>query len=126
MCLKTTFNLNFQSIFFKSLPLGKGSVEKNRLLSGIARISGTPPPNSGNLVLFFRMSKRRFARMTEKSTNDDNDNCHDNYDSYDGNFDNYDEKITKKIYKYYDFSAKLYLFKLLLLRKKKAKKFGQG
>ena len=55
------------------------------------------PPIRAAWSSFFRTSKRRFTRMTGKSTNDDNDNCHDNYDSNDGNFDDYDEKMTKKI-----------------------------
>ena len=40
--------------------LGKGSTEKKRFLSGIARITYLNPPhdpNSGNLVLLFRKSK---------------------------------------------------------------------
>ena len=48
-----------------------------------------PPPNSGNLVLFFGRQKPRFACMTGKDFDDDNDGCNDNYD---GNFDdNYDK-----------------------------------
>ena len=71
--------------------LGKGSVEKSRLLSGIARKSETPhPPIRATWSSFFRTSKRRFTRMTGKSTNDDNDNCNDNYDTNDGNLDDYD------------------------------------
>ena len=47
--------------------LGKGSVEKSRLLSGIARISETPPPpNSGNLVLFFPDVKTTFYAYDRK------------------------------------------------------------
>ena len=34
--------------------------------------------------------------MTEKSTDDDNDDCNYDYDSNDGNFDDNDEKMTKK------------------------------
>ena len=46
-------------------------------------------PNSGNLVLFFGRQKPRFACMTGKDFDDDNDGCNDNYD---GNFDdNYDK-----------------------------------
>ena len=46
-----------------------------------------PPPNSGNLVLFwsFGRQKQCCARMTEKKFIDDNDGCNDNYD------DNYTE-----------------------------------
>ena len=54
----------------------------------------TPPPdpNSGNLVLFFGRQKRRFARMTKKYFDGDNDGFNDNYDDNFGNFDdNYDK-----------------------------------
>ena len=56
----------------------------------------TPPPNSGNLVLFFSEIctseiKTKFCAYDRKSTDDDNDDCNDDYDSYDGNFDEYDE-----------------------------------
>ena len=44
-----------------------------------------PDPNSGNLVLFFLRQKRRFARMTGKKIDADNEGCNDNYD------DNYDK-----------------------------------
>ena len=38
-----------------------------------------PPldPNSGNLVLFFLRQKRRFARMTGKKIDADNEGCND-------------------------------------------------
>ena len=91
--------------------LGKASAEKNCLLSGIAQISNPPPPNSGNLVLFFSGRQNDVLRVwQEKSTDDDNDNYHDNYDSNDGNFDDYDKKNDKKTYRYYDFLAKIYQF----------------
>ena len=35
--------------------------------------------------------------MTEKSTNDDDDDCNDIYDSNDGNFDDNDVKNDQKI-----------------------------
>ena len=61
--------------------------DKKRFLSAIARITYAPPPepNSGNLVLFFLRQKRRFARMTGKKIDADNEGCNDNYD------DNYDK-----------------------------------
>ena len=47
--------------------LGKTSVEKSRLLSGIAQISKPPPPpNSGNLVLFFPDVKMTFYANDRK------------------------------------------------------------
>ena len=51
------------------------------------------PPIRATWSFFFRPSKRRFARMTEKSTDGDNDDCNDNYDSNDDNIDDNDEKI---------------------------------
>ena len=42
--------------------------------------------------------KRRFARMTEKNTDDDNNCCHDNFDQNFGNFyDNDDKKYWKNL-----------------------------
>ena len=66
---------NKKNVFFRALPE-----------------SPKPPPNSGNLVLFFGRQKRRFARMTEIFFDDDNDGFNDNYDDNFGNFDdNYDK-----------------------------------
>ena len=58
----------------------------------------TPPhdPNLGNLVLFFLRQKRRFARMTRKKFDADNEDCNDNYDDNYGNFDDYYDKMTKE------------------------------
>ena len=45
------------------------------------------------LPTFSGRQKRRFARMAEKNTDDDNNCCHDNFDQNFGNFDdNYDKK----------------------------------
>ena len=52
----------------------------------------TPPPNSGTLVLFSGRQKRRFARMMEKDTDDDNNRCHDNFDKEIDNFDDNNDK----------------------------------
>ena len=48
--------------------------------------------------------------MTEKNTDDDDDGWNDNYDGDDDNVDEIDEKITKKIYKCYDFWVEIDLF----------------
>ena len=72
--------------------LGKTSIEKVRLLSGIARISYPLPPIRATWSSFFRTSKRRFARMTEKNTIDYNNGFNDNYNNNDGNFDDNDDK----------------------------------
>ena len=80
--------------------LGKTSVQKSRILSGIAQIRESPPPPApqfGQLGPLFSGRQKDVLRVwQEKSTNDGNDNCNDNYDSNDGNFDDYEEKMTKK------------------------------
>ena len=51
------------------------------------------PPIRATLPTFSGRQKRRFARMAEKNTDDDNNCCHDNFDQNFGNFDdNYDKK----------------------------------
>ena len=55
------------------LDLGKASIEKSRLLSGIAQISErkkNPTPNSGNLVLFFPDVKTTFYAYDRKTSQD--------------------------------------------------------
>ena len=37
---------------------------------------------------FFERKKKCFARIIEKSSDDDNDGCNGNYDNNDGNFEN--------------------------------------
>ena len=59
--------------------LGKTSTEKKVFFRALPE-SPKPPPNSGNLVLFFGRQKRRFARMTEFCFDDDNDGFNDNFD----------------------------------------------
>ena len=75
--------------------LGKTSQKKNVYLRAL--------PKLAPLVLFFLTSKRRFARMTEQSDDDNIDDCNDNYDSNDWNFEDNDEKMTKKQVKIYQF-----------------------
>ena len=60
--------------------LGMTSQKKECLLSGIAQISSpTPSPQFGQLgPLFSGRQKQRFAHMTEKSTDDDDDGQNDN------------------------------------------------
>ena len=49
------------------LILGKAFKEKSRLLSGIAQINETPPPpNSGNLVVFFPDVKTTYYAYDRK------------------------------------------------------------
>ena len=44
-----------------------------------------PPPIRATLPTFSGRLKRRFARMAEKNTDDDNNCCHDNCDQNFGN-----------------------------------------
>ena len=53
--------------------LGNTSHKKKPFLSGIAQITSPPSPNLGKLVLFFGRQNDVFARITEPS-NDDYDN----------------------------------------------------
>ena len=73
--------------------LGKTSKQKTLFNSGIARITQTPhPPIRATLPTLSGRQKRRFARMAEKNTDDDNNCCHDNFDKNFGNFDDNDDK----------------------------------
>ena len=48
--------------------------KKECLLSGIAQISSSPlPPTQATWSSFFGRQKQHIARMTEKSTDDDDD-----------------------------------------------------
>ena len=64
--------------------------------------------------------------MTEKRTDDDNDDCNDNYDSNDGNFDDNDEKMTKKHTNIMTFQQKCTNFRDFYLVKKGPKNLGIG
>ena len=70
------------------------SLKKECLLSGIAQISSPLSSIRATWSSFFGQQKRRIARMTEISTNDDDDGWHDNYD---GNGDNIDEIYGQKL-----------------------------
>ena len=70
------------------------SHKKECLLSGIAQISSPPPLPSirATWSSLFGRQKRRFARMTEKNTDGDDDGWNDNNDGDDDNIDEIDEK----------------------------------
>ena len=68
--------------------VGKPSIRKERSLSGIV-----PPQSSqfGQLgPLFF--GHQRFARITNKNSDDNNDGCNDKYDGDGGNLDDNNDK----------------------------------
>ena len=72
---------------FHNFAKGRGQLKKDVFFRALPELPKPPPPdpNSGNLVLFFLRQKRRFARMTGKKIDADNEGCNDNYD------DNYDK-----------------------------------
>ena len=90
--------------------LGKTSYKKECLLSGIAQISSPLPPLPlirATWSSFFGRQKRRIARMTEKSIDDDDDGWNYDYDGDDDNIDEIDDKNDQKTHKYYDFWVKI-------------------
>ena len=85
----------FDSVWFYN---GKTSLKKGCLLSGIAQITPPPPSFRATWSSFFRRQKQRIARMTEISTDDDDDGWPDNYDGDDDNIDEIYDKNYQKIY----------------------------
>ena len=75
------------------MTLGKTSIRKNVFFRALPE-SPTPPtsPQFGQLGPLFLRQIRRFACMTVKKIDADNEGCNDNYDDNYGNFDyNYDK-----------------------------------
>ena len=63
------------------------------LIRALPELAKPSTPQFGHLGPFFSgRQKRRFARMMEKNTDDDNNRCHDNFDQNFGNFDDNDDK----------------------------------
>ena len=56
------------------------------------------PPFRATWSSFFGRQKRRIARMTEISTDDDDDGCHDDYDGDGDNIDEIHDKNYQKTY----------------------------
>ena len=81
---------------------GNTSHKKNRFLSGIAQITSPPPsPQFGQVVqLFLDVKNDVFARITEPSNddydNDVSDNCDNNFGTF-GTFDNFGVKNDQKV-----------------------------
>ena len=74
--------------------LGKTSHKKNRFLSGIAQITSPPPsPQFGQVVqLFLDVKNEVFARITEPSNDDYDNDVSDNCDNNFGTFDDFGVK----------------------------------
>ena len=69
--------------------------KKNVFFRALPELPKPPPPMTpirATLPTLSGRQKRRFARMAEKNTDDDNNCCHDNFDQNFGNFDDNDDK----------------------------------
>ena len=78
-----------------SLTQGRYHKEKHVFFRALPELAKPPPPLPpirATLSSFFRTSKRRFARMTEKNTIGYDNGFNDNYNSNDGNFDDNNDK----------------------------------
>ena len=73
--------------------------KKNFSIRALPELPKPPhPPIWATLPTFPGRQKRRFARMAEKNTDDDNNCCHDSFDQNFGNFDDNDDKKYWKTY----------------------------
>ena len=73
---------------------GRHQQKKNGFFRALPELPTPPPltPIWASWSSFFGRQKRRFARMTGKKIEADNEGCNDNYDDNYGNFDdNYDK-----------------------------------
>ena len=92
--------------FVKSLAIGLLSLrehltEKNRFLSGIVQITSPPSPQFGQVVqLFLDVKNDVFARSTEPSNDDYDNDVSDNCDNYFGTFDDFGVKNDQKVSHY--------------------------
>ena len=80
---------------FLSFVVREGVNEKKTFSFGHCPNYLNPPPHPpirAPWSFFSGRQKRRFARMMEKNTDDDNNRCHDNFDQNFGNFDDNDDK----------------------------------
>ena len=79
--------------------LGNTSHNKNRFLSGIAQITSPPPsPQFGQVVqLFLDVKNDVFARITEPSNDDYDNDVSDNCDNNFGTFDDFGVKNDQKV-----------------------------
>ena len=65
------------------------------LIRALPELANPHPPIRAPWSFFSGRQKRRFVRMMEKNTDDDNNCCHDNYD---GNYGNFDANGDKNLY----------------------------
>ena len=73
---------------------GRPPIKKNVYFRALPKL--VLPPIRATWSSFFGRQKRRIARMTEKSTVDDDDGWHDNYDGDGDNIDEIDDKSDQK------------------------------
>ena len=77
----------------KSQTKGRHKQKMKVLIRALPELPKPPhPPIRAPWSFFSGRQKRRFARMMEKNTDDDNNRCHDNFDQNFGNFDDNDDK----------------------------------
>ena len=68
---------------------GRRQMKKSACVRALPK-SPKPPPNLGNLVLFFRTSKTTVCTYDQIFFKDDNDGCNDNYGNFDDDYDKND------------------------------------
>ena len=74
-------------------PLGRTSHKKNRFISGIAQITSPPPPPiRASCTTFLDVKNDVFARITEPSNDDYDNDVSDNCDNNFGTFDDFGVK----------------------------------
>ena len=73
---------------------GRNQQKIKVLIRALPELAKPPPhpPIRAPWSFFSGRQKRRFARMMEKNTDDDNNRCHNNFDQNFGNFDDNDDK----------------------------------
>ena len=84
----------------ETAPKGRPPKKKNVFFRALPKLAPPPPPHMGYIRAtwssLFGRQKQRFAHMTEKNTDDDDDGWNDNNDGDDDNIDEIDEKNDQK------------------------------
>ena len=94
---------NLSNEYRTQIAIGMISQKNYVYFRALPKLALPPPPNSGNLVLFFPTSKTTYSAYDGKSTDDDDDGWNDNYDGDDDSIDEIDDKNDHNTHKYYDF-----------------------